>query len=117
MLREGRTHRRAERAGALPMHDAHARDPGDRGVVEVAVEHGEGLLGARAPQIELQRHAGDAAGDVRPLESQRARRFRRGPELRRRDAQAQHAGRDVGDALVVDREQRAWIAHAVHEHG
>src|SRR5204863_4375615 len=41
--------------GALSVHDAHAIVSGDRGAVEVAVELGQRLLGARAAEVQLQR--------------------------------------------------------------
>ena len=53
MARKRGTDRRTQRAGALSVNDPETTDTGDRGVVEIAVEHVDRLIWSRTSDIEL----------------------------------------------------------------
>ena len=53
MARKRGADRRTQRAGALSVNDPEATDTGDRGVVEIAIEHVDRLIRSRTSDIEL----------------------------------------------------------------
>src|SRR2546429_5861118 len=75
---QGGPYRRPEGARALPVNDAKTTDSGHGGIVQIAVEHLESLVGSRAADVELQRNAGGGAlYDRTSRANWRLARFRR----------------------------------------
>src|SRR5919201_1543649 len=108
-------HGRAQGAGALSVHDARAREPRQRRIVQVAVEDLERFLGSRAAQVELRGHLRERAQARRHIRQGRRRAARRGTQLARGHTHPRAAGLDLGHAAVVDADEAHRLARRADE--